>query len=221
MKCLFTLFFSCILLLFVSAQEQEKNKNDYRLAVRLSPLALLDPFETNLSIGIDYKVRKRLSVGGDIAVYIIREAFAENKPLSGFYVRPTLRWYSNDRLKLFTELVLMYKHTVRKENDWLGMDCVDDVPAYEKFTSYKQVRDVFDLSFRGGIRENLFQLKNWYFEFYLGIGLRQKFHSIKYNEPNTCAQRVDGFFDIINQNPSTTITTASLPCGIRLVWVLK
>ena len=147
--------------------------------------------------------------------------FAESKPLSGFYVRPTLRWYSNDRLKLFTELVLMYKHTVRKENDWLGMDCVDDVPAYEKFTTYKQVRDVFDLSFRGGIRENLFQSKNWYFEFYLGIGLRQKFHSIKYNEANTCAPRVGNFFDIFHQNPSTTITTASLPAGMRLVWVLK
>ena len=88
MKCLFSLFFSCILLLFVNAQEQEKNKNDYKLAIRVSPLALLDPFETNLSVGIDYKIRKRLSVGGDIAVYITREAFAESKPLSGFYVRP-------------------------------------------------------------------------------------------------------------------------------------
>ena len=222
MKCFFVVLISCMLLLFANAQETVKNKNDYKVALRVSPLALLDPIETNLSVGIDFKIRKRLSIGGDAAVYIAREVYAQSKPMSGFYVRPTLRWYSNERLKLFTELVLMYKHTVRKENGWLGLDCVNDVPAYEKFTEYKQVRDVFDLSIRGGIRENLFQSKNWFFEFFMGIGVRRKYHSIKYYEQNTCAPRaMGGFFDIFNQNPSSNITTPTLPTGIRLVWVLK
>ncbi len=222
MKFLFFVVISCMVFQFTTAQETIKKSNDYKLAVRFNPLSLFDPVETNLSVGIDMKLRKKLSLGGDVAVYIARNVYAQSRPMSGFYVRPTLRWYSNNRLYMFTELVLMYKHTARKENDWLGMDCVNGVAAYEKFTQYKEVRDVFDLSFRAGMRENLFQSENWFFEFYMGIGLRQKLHSLKYNEKNTCATTAAGeFFNILNQNPSGNFTTLSIPAGMRLVWVLQ
>ncbi|MBY0479408.1 MAG: hypothetical protein K2Q24_17305 [Chitinophagaceae bacterium] len=218
-------FLACCISICVqeaTAQDHEKKKSDYKLALRISPLGLVDPVETNFSAGVERKLSPKFSVGGDAAVYIARDVLTDRQPMSGFHLRPTVRWYSGKRLKGFTELVLMYKHTVRKQNDWLGMDCVNEVPAYEKFTTFKQIRDVFDLSFRAGVQEQLFNSEKWKFEFYMGLGLRQKFHRIKYSEKNTCAaNEFADFFPVFDQSSTGSFTSISIPFGIRLVYQIK
>lgn len=218
--CLFCWIGMCVYT--AGAQDQKKKAGNYQFAVRISPLGLVDPVETNFSAGVEKKLRPAFSVGGDAAIYIARDVLAERRPMSGFHLRPTVRWYSGKKMKGFTELVLMYKHTVRKENDWLGMDCVNGVPAYQKFTSYKNIRDVVDVSFRAGLQEQLFDSDKWMFEFYIGLGVRQKFHRIKYSEPNTCAvNEFNVFFPLFDPAATGSYTTVTIPLGIRLVYIIK
>ncbi len=219
MKVLFFVISSCIIVQFAAAQNKLQT-NDYKQQLRINPLGLLNPLETNLSVGYDVRVKKRLSLGADVAVYLARDAFS--RPLNGFFVRPALRLYSKNKLKTYAELSLMYKHTVQKENGWLGMDCVNGVPSYEKFDEYKNVKDVFDISFRFGLRERLFHSANWFFECYMGLGIRQKIRSIKYAEKNTCLT-ADNFetFSLFGQVTPGSYTSFSLPIGIRFTRTIK
>jgi len=219
MKVLFFVISSCIIVQCATAQNKLQT-NDYKQQLRINPLGILNPFETNLSVGYDVRVRKILSVGGDVGVYLARDAFS--RPLSGFFVRPALRMYSKNKLKAYTELVLMYKHTVQKEEGWLGMDCVNGVPSYEKFDQYKYVRDVFDISFRFGFRERLFHSPNWFYEGYMGLGIRQKILSIKYAQKNTCLNNNDfETFSFFEQVTPGSYTSFSVPIGIRFTRTIK
>lgn len=219
MKVLFFLISSCII--FQSAAAQNKlQTNDYKQQLRINPLGVLNPFETNLSVGYDVRVKKILSVGGDVGVYLARDAFS--RPLNGFFIRPALRLYSNSKPNMYSEIVVMYKHTVRKENGWLGMDCVNGVPSYEKFDQYKNVKDVFDISFRFGFRERWFHSKNWFFECYMGLGVRQKILTIKYEEKKSCIT-ADNFNSIgqFGQSVPGSYTVLSVPLGIRFTRTIK
>lgn len=215
MKLLTLVFCSCIVLHAANAQKKLQ-PGDYKLQLRMNPLGVVDPFETNLSAGVDARIKKRLSVGGDMAVYLVRDGFSRS--LNGFNVKPFLRLYAKGKWNTYSEIVLMYKHTVAKEEGWLGMDCVNGVPAYEKYDTYKNIKDVVDLSVRVGIRDHLFHSPDWFYEFYIGLGIRQKILSIGYAEPNTCviAGNTSSSGNLFSLAVPGRYTVLSVPSGMRL-----
>lgn len=189
----------------------------YDQQLRFQPLALLDPFESSIKFGIDKMVKPRMAVGADAAIYISSHGFSKWAP--GFSVSPLVRWYTDEKLKGFVETVLTYKHTERKETGWLGMDCVDGVPAYEKYDTYKRRKDVIDFSFRLGYRDRLFKSDKWCIEMFAGLGLRYKMLSIKYPEANSCLDiDDDAGLDAIGYLGSTIPVNyffISVPAGLR------
>ena len=221
MKKLFVTVTGCLLLFVAFAQKDTVVKNSYKQQLRLQPLALFDPFESSVRLGADVMLKPRLAVGADVSVYFAADGYT--KPLAGFAIAPFARWYMNNRHSAFFEAGAMYKHTERKEEAWLGMDCVNGVPAYEKFDTYKRVKDVVDLSFRIGMRESLFGSPNWNFEMFIGLGARYKMFSIKHREANSCLQPdgIDaiGFFG--NNVNSDNYAFFSVPMGIRFTRKLK
>ena len=221
MKISFLILAGCLYISTATAQKDTVVKNSYKQQLRLQPLALFDPFESSVRLGADVMLKPRLAVGADVSVYFAADGYT--KPLAGFAIAPLVRWYMNNRHSAFFEAGAMYKHTERKEEAWLGMDCVNGVPAYEKFDTYKRVKDVVDLSFRIGMREPLFGSPNWSFEMFIGLGARYKMFSLKYREANTCLQPdgIDaiGFFGN-NVNPDN-YAFFSVPMGIRLTRKLR
>ena len=189
----------------------------------MSPLTLLDPVETSFSAGVDVKVASRISVGGDAAWYFARN-MANNvrEPLNGFYLRPALRYYTSNRLNFFAEAVFMYKYTSRPDEGWLGMDCVNGIPSYEKFDRYRFVKNIYDFSVRWGFRTPLSSNRKLFLEYYIGVGGGVKIHNIRYNEANSCV--VNDFnngFDFTNSNQTGRFPRVSLPIGFRLAYTLK
>ena len=221
MKKLFVTVTGCFLLFVAVAQKDTVVKNSYKQQLRLQPLALFDPFESSVRLGMDVMLKPRFAVGADVSVYFAADGYT--KPLAGFAIAPFVRWYMNNRHSAFFEAGAMYKHTERKEEAWLGMDCVNGVPAYEKFDTYKRVKDVVDLSFRIGMRESLFGSPNWSYEMFIGLGARYKMFSIKHREANSCLppEGIDaiGFFGN-NANPEN-YAFFSVPMGIRFTRKLK
>lgn len=203
-------------------QAQYKPKHtdyNYLVNIRTSPFALLDPIENNLSIGADVKISKRFSTGADIAWFFARNFLNTPKQLTGFYIRPGIRYYTSNKLDFFAEAVFMYKYTSRNEEGWIGMDCVNEIPSYEKFDSYRFVKNVYDVSIRGGIRHPLSTSGKLFFEYYFGIGVGTKIHTIKYNEINSCIspfQQIDRGFTNINLTGS--FARVSVPMGFRLTY---
>ncbi|RXK61968.1 hypothetical protein ESA94_02845 [Lacibacter luteus] len=194
----------------------------YQTQLHISPLGLLDVIEHNVSAGFDTKVANRLYAGADVSAYFWSSTYS--KPLNGFAVRPMLRLY-NKRLQTdYVELVLMYKRTALKEQGWLGMDCVNNVPSYEKFDTYKRIKEVYDISFRYGTRQPFFSSGKWFYECYFGIGIRHKQYTVKYNEANSCmldnGEVTLNFFGNSTGNTGRS-TFFSLPCGFRLVRTIK
>lgn len=224
MKIPCLIVFCCLLFFATSAQKSTSDtiiRNGYKQQLRFQPLSLFDLFESNARFGMDFMVRPRLAVGADLSVYFAADAYT--KPLAGIAIAPMVRWYMNNRHNAYFEVGAMYKHTERTEEGWLDMDCVNGVPTYEKFDTYKRVKDVVDGSFRIGMREPLFGSPNWTFEMFIGLGVRYKMFSIKYKEPNTCLQLegIDaiGFFGN-NVNPEN-YAFFSVPMGFRLTRKLK
>lgn len=171
---------------------------------------------------MDALLQPRLAAGADASVYFAADGYT--KPLSGFAIAPFVRWYTNTRRNVFIETGMMYKFTQRKEEGWLGMDCVNDVPAYEKYDVYKRRKQVIDLSVRFGMREPLFKSSKWSFEMFIGLGVRHKMFSIKYAEANTCVLEdgsdMIGFWGS-NTNPPDNYTFVSVPMGLRFTRKLR
>lgn len=221
MKYAFFAALGCVLFFSVAAQKKVPVNKTYSQQLRLQPLALVDPFESSVRFGMDIMLKPKLSVGADASIYFAADGYT--KPLGGFAIAPAVRWYQNDRLGSYFETVLLYKHTERKETEWLGMDCVNGVPAYEKYDTYKRRKDVLDLSVRFGLRESLFGSPNWCIELFVGVGVRYKMYSIKYSEPNTCLLANDEIMiNFFSNNPNpTNHAFFSVPAGLRLTRKLK
>jgi hypothetical protein len=180
--------FTFLMPYFLSAQRINTLSNDYKIHLRMSPLTLLDPVETSFSAGADVKVASRISVGGDAAWYFARNmANNEWKPLNGFSLRPTVRFYTSQRLNFFAEAVFMYKYTSRPDEGWLGMDCVNGIPSYEKFGKYRFVKNIYDFSVRWGLRTPISSNRKFFLEYYMGIGTGMKVQNIRYQDANSCS----------------------------------
>lgn len=206
----------CMLLICTHAQNKNSYSLKYDKQFRFQPFAVFDPFESGIKFGMDKMVKPRMAVGADVAVYLGTEGYTKWAP--GFAVSPLVRWYTDEKLKGFVETVLTYKYTERTETGWLGMDCVDGVPSYEKFDSYKRRKNVVDLSGRLGYRDRLFKSEKWCFEMFAGLGLRYKMLSVKYPEPNVCLDIGDSGIDVIGYMGSTIPVNyffVSVPAGIR------
>jgi hypothetical protein len=218
MKKLFLLFLTC-LSITVHAQHL-KSAIDYRFAIHYNPFSLLQVDYTFLP-GVEFRAGPKTSIVTE-AGYIfssdyLGSAAQKGRRASGFIIRPSARFYLNDRNSFYLQPQVFYKLVTHRLYDWLGKDCVNEVPAFEELTDFRYRREIYGFNTTAGILVPLSKSANSYLDFYFGLGIRHKSVRIV-NEPRSCYDRRGIFFGNGNNDEGTY---PSVPLGIKLVFVLK
>ena len=182
---------------------------------RFNPTGMIDPVETNFSVGGEYRFHSNWSVSAD-AAWIFYSSYFGAKHTNGFIFRPAIRYYIPHTDGMFVETELHYKYVSYRIEDWLGKNCVNGVPSYEEFTRFSYLKQAWGFHIKTGYQERIGRDKRFWMEAYLGIGPRWRSFKVK-DEPNSCYTHAgDASLNIINNNLSVAI-----PMGIRLMYTFK
>lgn len=199
---------------------QPRNAAPYhdKLAIRFSPLGLVDVFDGNLTAGAAYTLNDRWTLSADLS-YIFYSAYIERRRgVSGYIFKPGIRYYLLKRRNFFVESIPFYKRVGYKINDWLEKDCVNGVPAYRELKTFRFRKQVVGLNIQAGVQESLTRNNLLRLEIYAGISIRYKWQDIK-NEPGACYQPTGLFENAFFSTPNNF--SAGVPHGLRLVYVIR
>lgn len=188
----------------------------FKTAVSLNPTVLLATDLTAM-VGAEHRLPHRLAVVLD-AGYIFDTYYIqtpEMKGVSGFQLRPGLKWY-NKRQKGFFQFQVAYKQVDYKMDDWLGKACVDGVPAYEQWQRFTYRKTALSFNVLAG---ELFRITdNVLLELYAGLGVKIK--NQRPTEKDACYRNNWGEAFVFNTFQEHTVT-ANLPIGIKVLVPIK
>jgi hypothetical protein len=226
--CLLVLLCAMYTQSFAQTKTNERLTKDFDLNLRFSPLALARLKHHTFLVGVEKKLKSNFSIGAD-AGYIFRTNYVINTTNSstshqakGFVVRPALRYYVSDRNRFYWEGALTYQFIDEKYEEFLGVNCVNGVPAYFKLTNFSMLRTTADASARFGGCFNLFKSKKLFLEMFAGVGARYRGYKIKSAESNTC-YTIPALIGerVVTSSPTTNAFSVIAPGGIRLGYVLR
>ena len=202
---------------FAAGQQQQIHDTTYRISLRANPLGLVDPFDSNISFGAEYAVTERISVAADISYIFFSQYLSEIKRTGGIIIRPGIRYYTSDKRNWFVEAVVFYKHAAYTMEGWLGKDCINNIPVYDQYQQYTFRKRVLGFNFQAGVQAPLNKDHSLRLEFYIGLGIREKWQDIK-DEPGACRL---GRSLLNNNTGDNRQIFPSFPEGIRLVYWFK
>lgn len=188
-----------------------------KLSVRVSPLGLVDILDANVTGGIAYTLNDRWSLSVDLSYIFYSGYLQESKGTSGYILKPAVRYYVSENRKFFIESSVWYKRSSYRMTDWVDKDCVNGVPSYQEFKSFRFRKRVVGLNVQGGVQKALMKSKLLRMEIYAGIGIRFKWQDIK-NDSKACYQP-DAIFQGSFYGPYNV--SAGIPHGLRLVYVIR
>jgi hypothetical protein len=184
--------------------------------IRFNLLGIMDPAETNLSFGFEYRFRDNWAISSDAAWIFYSANFEHTRHTNGFIVRPALRYYTGERKRLFLVSELHYKYVVYRIEDWLGRNCVNGTPAFEEYKRFSYRKQVIGLNLKAGYQGRISKSNRIWFELYAGIGLRIKFEDILH-ENNCCYTNAIG---ILDENFVNGKVYPAIPVGVRVLYRL-
>jgi hypothetical protein len=184
--------------------------------IRANPTGLADLYDHNLSFGIEHRLSSRWAVSVDGAWIFYSKYFVQTENTSGIIIRPALRRYFGRSRKFFVEAEFHYKDVFYRIEDWLGRDCVDDVPTYEEYTSFLYRKRVWGGRIKAGIQFRMSRNYKWWMECYSGIGAHYREQGL-YNEPANSLYDVEGGFFGPNATRAHEWLPA-LPLGFRIMY---
>ena len=217
MKTTWILFIFIVGTAKVSAQLNHAPLYEDTLSLRFNPLGIVDLLDNNISGGIAYSLNQRWSLTLDLSYIFYSTYLEQNKGTSGYIFKPAIRYYFSENRKFYLESTVWYKRSSYKMLDWVDKDCVNGVPAYQEFKSFRFRKRVLGFNIQGGVQKALMKNKLLRMEIYAGIGLRAKWQDVK-NDPHACYEANDifesGFYRPTKVSPS-------IPHGLRLVYVIR
>ncbi len=207
-----------VLLAFsAKAQKNPKQPIDYKRAVSFSPLLLIGPDFTLLG-GYEFRLKDNLVFSPE-AGPILGSAYYSNgnngRGAYGFMVRPSLKFFVNPERSFYMQPQLFYKMVDNRLHDWVGKDCVEDVPAYEELKDFTYRRHAFGFNVIGGILVPN-KSRRLIFDFYLGFGMRRKISHVV-GDSNDCYDGGGAAFGTGEENG----TYPNVPAGVRLLFVIR
>jgi hypothetical protein len=174
--------FIAFFLISLSCKVFSQNKTSElqpKLLLRFNPLGLGDPLDENLSFGIEHRLHPHWSTGTD-AGWVFASVYARNSSrANGVIVRPFIRYYPNENGIGFFEAELHYKYVAYNIEDWLGRNPVNNVPAYEEYTTFTLQKHVAGIHFKAGLLGNISRNERLKFEFTGGLGVRYKWQKVR------------------------------------------
>lgn len=187
----------------------------YKKAIGWSPLALIDPFDRSVLLTGSYRLKENLAVLTD-AGFIFTSSYLNNATKTrGFQVKPALRFYYGRQLRTFVQLQALYKQVDYSLYDWLGKNCVNEVPAFEQLQHFKFRKKVVGLNIIPGLLAPIG--RRWFLEFYAGLGWRYKTQGVR-NEPNNCYNLDFAFLGSVYRD---NVSSVSIPTGVKLLYRIE
>lgn len=212
MKFVFALLFSSLSIL-VFAQKQVVLP--YTTAVSFSPLALADG-DRAVMIGGEYRLKQHWAIVADAGYVFTSNYFDAIKKVSGINARSSIRYYYGRHKQEFLQAQIMYKHINYSMYDWLGKNCVNDVPAYDELQDFTFRKKVWGFNMIAGEIIPIFS-NQFFLEIYAGIGVRYKRQDIA-NVDNACYDYDQiGTVNVYNDK----VWMPSIPFSIKLAYVVK
>ena len=133
----------------------------------------------------------------------------------GVIFRPAIRYYSGASKRFYVEAELHYKNVTNKVTDWLGKECVNNVSAYEQYTSFKLRKKVVGFNLKLGYQARLTKDNRFWLEPYVGIGIKHKKEFVV-DEPYSC-YFFQGVFAQRNRTNNRIENLPNIPAGIRFL----
>jgi hypothetical protein len=188
--------------------------------LRWNITSLLDPLETNFSIGAEYRLRDNVSISLDAAYVFFTQYYSRFEDLkeNGFIIRPAVRYYFDSENRGYFEGEFHFKQMNYQFTDWLQKDIADGVPSYQELTNFKHRKQVFGFSLKLGYLAKLSGNRIW-LDPYMGAGVKYKKQFLlnqpprtSYNYNNSAFRTQSGTVD----EPRKVIAP-NLSLGIRLL----
>lgn len=218
---------SCCFLIANSsiAQNKKSLKDDYILNVpanswhlRFNLTHAIDGVEPAINIGAEYRVSERLAVANDVGYIYFSNYLPESKKANGFTIRPSLKYYASQNKRFYVEGELLLKSVFFTMNDWLGMDCVNEVPNYFEERDFKFRKNTYAFHAKIGRVGMLTKDNKVSIDYYCGIGVRYKKFNLIDIPANSC-YNIPGFLGLGNaESDQAFLPSASL--GVRLLFKL-
>jgi hypothetical protein len=209
------------LFLFQSGFTQKRDTAaDYQKAIHFSPLAVLQ-IDYTLMAGAEYRLRPNLALvleGGYIFASSYLDELQNQSGGTGFIIRPAMRWYMGKKNRFYFQPQMFYKLVTHKKYDWVGRDCVDEVPSYEELTEFKYRRHISGANVMIGRIVPLGRSGKRFVDFYLGMGVKYK-KSVIVNETHSCFMPPNAF-TIANDDPDNGFFP-NVPAGVKLIFSIR
>ena len=197
------------------AQAQEP-RVEYRTALSFNPTAIIGVDYTAM-FGVEHRVKNNLGLVLD-AGYLFYSTYFEAGTIQstkGFSVRPGIRIYHGKQKKEFFQFQVHYKQANYKLHDWLGKDCVDDVPSYEQLQKFTYRKKTLAFNLMAG---EIYRFSDkWFGEIYVGVGVKMKWQAP--TEPNSCFRNDDNEVGF-NMYRKHSIGP-NIPAGFKLIYKLQ
>ncbi len=214
-KILLTALLICICIVAFN----QKGKNIKKKSLRLSPLSLIDVYHPSVTFGAELMTAKKQALGIDISL-LINTLAADNVYRTGFIIKPTYKFFLDNRGEDFIELDCFWKKNYWGESRWVGREYQNGIPSYYQNEDYTVVKNAWGFNIKIGSRIEL--LDGWLFvEPYIGLGARVTNHKVK-EHPDEIIEVKKPFF-ISSQKAFTNVDAwaLSIPMGVRIVFAIK
>ncbi len=213
------LFFTTAFFLAVSccafSQGSEGGVPQQKLLARFNFLGIADVLDENFCVGLEYRFHPNWAMGTDVGWIFFSRYIAQNKGANGILARPFIRYYPRKNGGGFIEAELHYKYVSYKIENWVGREPVNNIPAYEEFTTFHYKKNAAGIHIKGGFQLDLGRDGKFKFEFTGGVGVRWKWQGVK----DAIYTRQTGL--IGGELSSPKYFGAVVPMNMRLLYVLK
>ena len=203
-----------LILLCLQAKAQKDTLLKGSTFIRFNAVNLADVVEPNISLGVERRFFKQVSLAFDAGYIFYSQQFHSMGSSSGFILRSAVRYFP-DNNSLYLEGEIHYKQHTHHLHDWVGHDVVEGVPAYQEYKEFRLRKQVAGLHLKVG-RLIPVSKKIW-LDMYAGIG----YHLRKY----IIVDHPDFVYSIPLE--FNTITTGqkehllAIPMGCRIIYRLR
>ena len=221
--------FFCGLLVFIASGDvcaQKRNKDALlpgTKLLRINFTGMVDPLETNLSAGLEYKKTEQLSFTTDLGYVFYSGIMGNVKSTNGIIFRTAARVYSRSTPQFFGAMELHHKLVFYGMHDWLSMNNVNGVSGYEELKDFTYTKYVGGLSFKTGYQGRITRDQRWLLEAYLGFGLKYRNYFLTGQPAGTQYTNVNnGFFWGNNRTAGNGgIVLPNFSMGLRILYNLS
>lgn len=213
-----TILTALVLSICIVAFNQKANKTEKK-SLRFSPVSLIDVYHPSVTFGAELMTAKKQALGLDISL-LINTLAVDNVYRTGFIIKPTYKFFLDNRGEDFIELDCFWKKNYWGESRWVGREYQNGIPSYYQNEDYTVVKNVLGMNVKFGSRIEI--LDGWLFaEPYIGLGVRVTNHKAKEHPDETIEVKKPFFIDGQKALTNIDVWSLSIPMGVRIVFAIK